>query len=79
MAYEEGQMRLAAAFLAILATICPVLAQDARRVMPPAEYDQPFAGPLKVTRVQSIEAVRMACKSPLSLGLGCAYRHETGC
>jgi hypothetical protein len=71
-------VRLAAIWsaIAIMTMTCPALAQ---RILPPEEYDHPYEGQTWISWKDSAEEVRAACKLPLSMGLGCAYRRPEGC
>jgi hypothetical protein len=46
-------------------------------VIPPAEFDHPFDGPLTVTVVKDIETVNKLCNNPKA-GLGCAITMNFG-
>jgi hypothetical protein len=62
--------------IAMMAMTCPALAQ---LVLPPEEYDHPYEGQMWISWKDSAEEVRAACKTPLAMGLGCAYRIPEGC
>ena len=60
----------------LVALTCPALAQQ--RFLPPAEYDHPYSGRLVKFRKNSVEDVRTTCKTPLAMGLGCAWLPSEG-
>ena len=59
--------------IALAALSTPAMAQA---VIPPAEYDYPFEGPVTVITVKDIDTVNKMCNNPLA-GLGCARIMET--
>jgi hypothetical protein len=70
-----GLMAAISSAIAIVAMTCPALAQ---RVLPPVEYDHPYSGRLVKFRKNTIEDVRASCKTPLAMGLGCAWLVSEG-
>lgn len=60
------------------AVVCSVTANTA--VLPPAEYDKPYPGPILTTIAKDPDEVRLLCKNPNDkLGLGCNRRYFDHC